>query len=423
MSPDVEILYPGGIRQQSFPQVLQRLKGRLQNARTLQYQERLTALNALSDALLSRSAGLPGVLSSMGLPFLVGFLRQVNLEKLVARELSHPRALEHFVATEERKSLRLLPKGVVCHWVAGNVPLLGMFSWAVSALLGNMNVIRLSAKQDDFVSPLLTLLAHLSEAGRQLAEETVLVHFDRDNRVAHAHMSEAADVRIAWGGVEAIEAIRALPCHWECEDIVLGPRMSLAVIDPAVATNAMVTRLATDVVYFDQLACTSPQWIFVKGHPGETAFEAFCTQFAAAFARQALAIPRHTLDFAETYQLQLDRTRILLEGGSLRHDPHTQWTLAVLKQPHAKVVGANRFVQIIPFDSVDFVCSHIPRNVQTVITLLSEVEGQAFTEDAACYGVCRFPRPGEGNHFESPWDGIPLTPRLTRWVVRSNPRA
>jgi hypothetical protein len=32
-----------------------------------------------------------------------------------------------FVPTEERKSLRLLPKGVVCHWVAGNVPLLGMF--------------------------------------------------------------------------------------------------------------------------------------------------------------------------------------------------------------------------------------------------------------------------------------------------------
>jgi hypothetical protein len=423
MSPGVEILYPDGIRQQPFPQVLQRLQGRLHGARTLQYQERLAVLNALSDALLSRKAGLPGILSSMGLPFLAGFLRQVNLEKLIARELPNPRALEHFVATEERKSLRLLPKGVVCHWVAGNVPLLGMFSWAVSALLGNRNVIRLSSKQDDFVSPLLALLAHLSEAGRQMAEETVLVHFDRDNRGAHTHMSEAADVRIAWGGVEAIEAIRALPRHWDCEDIVLGPRLSLAVIDPVVATNTMVTRLATDVVYFDQLACTSPQWIFVKGHPGETAFEAFCSQFAAAFGRQALAIPRHTLDFAETYQIQLDRTRILLEGGSLRHDLHTQWTLAVLKQPHEKVVGANRFVQIIPFDSVDFVCSHIPRNVQTVITLLSEAVVQEFTEDAAHYGVCRFPRPGEGNHFESPWDGIPLTPRLTRWVVRSNPRA
>jgi hypothetical protein len=358
----------------------------------------------------------------MGLPFLASFLRQVNLEKLVARELPYPGALEGFVSTEERKSLRLLPKGVICHWVAGNVPLLGMFSWAVSALLGNMNVIRLSTKQDDFVSPLLRVLAELGEAGRQLAEETLLVHFARDNYTAHAQMSAAADVRIAWGSVEAIEAIRALPRHWECEDIVLGPRLSLAIIDPLVTTKAMVARLATDAVYFDQLACTSPQWIFVKGRLGEAAFESFCAQFAAAFARQALAIPRHPLDFAETYQIQLDRTRILLEGGALHHDAHTQWTVAVVKQPHDRVVCANRFVQIVPFDSVDTLSSYMPRNVQTVITVLAAMEHDQFTEDAAHYGVCRFPQPGEGHHFETPWDGLPLVPRLTRWVVRSNPR-
>jgi hypothetical protein len=422
MSHDVEILYPRGLRQQALPRALQDMRARLHSARTLPYAERLVALNALSDALLSRPAGVPEGMSSLGLPFLAGFLRQVNLEKLVARELPRPEALEHFVPTEERKSLRVLPKGVVCHWVAGNVPLLGMFSWAVSALLGNMNVIRLSTKHDDFVSPLLELLASLSAAGHQLAEETVLVHFDRDNRAAHTQMSEAADVRIAWGGVEAIEAIRTLSSHWECEDIILGPRVSLAVIDPLVATEAMVTRLATDVVYFDQLACTSPQWLFVKGRPGETAFDTFCTQFAAAFGRQALAIPRHPLDFAETYQIQLDRTRLLLEGGALQHDARTQWTLAVVKHPHDRVACTNRFVQIIPFDSLDTVSAYIPRNVQTVITVLSAAESQLFTEDAAHYGVCRFPQPGEGNYFETPWDGIPLVPRLTRWVVRSNPR-
>ena len=27
-------------------------------------------------------------------------------------------------------------------------------------------------------------------------------------------------------------------------------------------------------------------------------------------------------------------------------------------------------------------------------------------------GVCRFPAPGEGNHFETPWDGNPLVSRL-----------
>lgn len=423
MSQDVEILAPSAVRQQTFPRVLQSLRARLHDAEMLPYPERLAVFNVLSDALLRRGAGFSGSASSLGIPFLASFLRQVNLEKLVARELPTPQALESFVPTEARKSLRVLPKGVVCHWVAGNVPLLGMFSWAISALLGNMNVIRLSTKQDDFVSPLLALLANLSEAGGRMAADTVLVRFDRDNRAAHTQMSEAADVRVAWGGVEAIEAIKALPSHWECDDIVLGPRMSLAVVDPIVVTDAVVARLATDIVYFDQLACTSPQWVFVKGYPGEVAFEAFCNRFAAAFAKQALTMPRHKLDFAETYQIQLDRTRILLEGGTLRHDSQTQWTLAVVKQPYDQVACVNRFVQLIPFTSVEAVPSYIPRNVQTVITVLSEDEARQFTEDAARYGVCRFPRPGEGNHFETPWDGIPLVPRLTRWVVRSNPRA
>jgi hypothetical protein len=422
MSQDVEMLFPASTRHQTFPQALQALQERLRTAPTVKYRERLAALHGLSEVLLRRSTALPTTIPPVGLPFLTSFLQQINLEHLVAREIPDPQALEHFVPAGDRKSLRLLPKGLVCHWIAGNVPLLGMFSWAISALLGNMNVVRLSTRQDDFMSPLLGLLATVSEAGRHMAEETVLARFARDNRTAHQHMSAVANVRIAWGGLEAIEAIRALPAHWECEDIVLGPRVSLAVVDPAAVTDSVVSRLATDAVFFDQLACTSPQYIFVKGWPGEGAFEAFVERFTAAFARQAMALPRHELDFAETYQVQLDRTRLLLEGAMVRRDPHTQWTLALVTQPHEKVICANRFVQLIPFKSLEVVLSHMPSNIQTVITALSEAESQQFTEEAAHYGVCRFPRPGEGNHFETPWDGLPLVSRLTRWVVKSNPR-
>ena len=42
-------------------------------------------------------------------------------------------------------------------------------------------------------------------------------------------------------------------------------------------------------------------------------------------------------------------------------------------------------------------------------------------EQAARRGACRFPVPGTGNHFDVPWDGIPLVSRLTRWVLRTDP--
>jgi acyl-CoA reductase-like NAD-dependent aldehyde dehydrogenase len=379
--------------------------------------ERLDVLNALSDALLTSSAAGPW---DPGIPFLAAFLRRSNLEQLLRRELPNPDALDRFVPLHGRKSLRLAPRGVVCHWIAGNVPLLGLLSWAISALVGNTNIIRLSTRQEDLVSPLLRRLENLSPIACELAGRTLVVLFDRDVAEGHLAMSAAADVRIAWGGREAVEAIRALPARWECDDVTLGPRVSLAVVDPALTTDRVLTRLATDVVFFDQLACSSPQRLFVKGRMEEPAFDDFVTRFSAAFERQSAAIGRHQLDWSETYRIELDRSRVLVGGGRLSRDAATQWTLAVLDRPHPAVACANRFLQVIPFERVEDVFPHVPENVQTAITLLDDGDTATFTEAGARLGICRFPRPGQGNHFETPWDGVPMISRLVRWVTRTD---
>jgi hypothetical protein len=316
----------------------------------------------------------------------------------------------------------LLPRGVVCHWIAGNVPLLGVFSWALSALVGNLNVVRLSSAQPDRLSPLLERLAKLSDAGRALAEETLVVRFEREDAELHAAMSGLADVRVIWGGREAIEAVRDLPRDWSVEDLILGPRISSGVVDPRLASERVLARLVTDIVYFDQQACSSPQQLYVKGAVGEPAFDDFVTRFAREFERQARAIPRHPLDFGETYQVQRDRVRVLFDDGRLEHDAGTQWTVAVLSRPRLDIHGVNRFIQIVPFSQPEEVHAFIPGNAQTVVTLLDPEDFQRFTESAARRGVCRFPRPGEGNAFELPWDGIPFVSRLCRWVIRTEPR-
>jgi len=422
MSEEVEVSFPTDGDHRPFGQRLQDISERLSRKDRLSYNQRLVLLNDLSDSLLAKRSQLPTNLANAGLGFLLAFLRTSNLSEIVKRQVPNPLALEHFVPLDGRKSLRILPKGIVCHWIAGNVPLLGMFSWAISALLGNVNVIRISSKQNDLVSPLLCELSNLSTDGRLLAEETLLACFDRNNRSAHEQMSRIADVRIAWGGHEAIEAIKTLPCQWKCEDIALGPRVSLAVIDPQLPNEKYISRLATDAVFFDQQACSSPQIVFVKGCFGDPALDAFVEQFASAFDQQSAVYPRHRIDFGETYQIQLDRARVLLEGGRVLRDAQTRWTIALGDRPVPRVHCANRFIQLIPFESFEFVCEHIPDNVQTVITHLSKNDSEQFTENASRLGVCRFPAPGEGNHFEVPWDGIPLVSRLTRWVLRTNPQ-
>lgn len=419
MSPEVEFAYPDQARGRELAAVASELHARARQAGRHAPQARIEALGALSDALLARRAELARELPGVGLAFLVAFLRPEHLRELLARELPQVEVLERFTRVSERKSLRVLPRGLVCHWIAGNVPLLGMFSWAVSALLGNTNLLRLSGRQDDFLTPLLRILAEVGPAGREMAEETALVYFARDNAAAQHDLSRQADVRIAWGGAEAIEAIRSLPASWDTDDVAMGPRMSLAVVDPARVTPAALERLAIDAVYFDQLACSSPQWVFVKGASDAPAVNEFVARFAQTFGRQAGANPRHRLDFSETYQIHLDRTRLLLSGHQVEHDAATQWTVAVVESPQRQVVCANRVVQVIPFEDWDPVLAAIPGNVQTVITALEAADFAEFTEAASHRGACRFPQPGEGNHFEVPWDGIPLVARLTRWVLRT----
>jgi len=397
------------------------LRPRLFSPRAV-YSERAAALGSLSDALLADGGASLGLEGDTGLPALAGFLRRENLEHLIAREVAHPEALAGFASAGGRKHLRLLPRGVVCHWVAGNVPLLGVFSWALSAVLGNLNVVRLSASQPDALTPLLSRLGEASDAGRAFADETLVVRCEREDEEMHSAMSRLADLRIIWGGQEAVEAVRDLPRSWDTEDLILGPRLSLAVVDPSLAGDRALSRLVTDIVYFDQQACSSPQQLYVKGARGEPEFDGFVSRFAQEFERQARAIPRHPLDFGETYQVERDRVRVLFDGGSVEHDAGTQWTVAVLPRPRFDIHGVNRFIQVIPFARLGEIHEFIPENAQTVVTLLDPDGTAQFTEEAARRGVCRFPRPGEGNSFELPWDGIPFVSRLCRWVVRTEPR-
>jgi hypothetical protein len=384
------------------------------------YRARLAALNGLSDALMTRDPDVMRVLPATGVAFAAAFLRETNLDHLVRREIPQTAALDGFVSIEARKSLRVLPQGVACHWIAGNVPLLGLFSWALSALAGNVNVVRTSSRAGDFMTPVMQLLAQISEEGRALADDTMVLSFPREDEASHRAMSAAANVRIAWGGQEAVESVMALPARWDCETVVLGPRMSLAVVDPTLASDRILSRLASDVAYFDQQACSSPQWIFVKGDREAEAFQSWVDRFGRAFGAQAQGLGRHPLDFGETYRIGLDRARVLLEGGALLRDAETAWTVALVEAPDPRIACMNRVVQVIPFRDVAEIAAFIPANVQTAVMLLDAGDGERFSELAARRGVCRFPRPGEGNHFDNPWDGVPLMSRLTRWAIRTD---
>ena len=52
----------------------------------------------------------------------------------------------------------------------------------------------------------------------------------RITRTPPEQLSALADVRVAWGGREAVEAIMNLPRRFGTEDIVFGPKTSFVVV-------------------------------------------------------------------------------------------------------------------------------------------------------------------------------------------------
>ena len=125
--------------------------------------------------------------------------------------------------------------------------------------------------------------------GDELLETIAIVYFDRRQTESAECFSSNADVRIAWGGREAIEAISALPKKYTTQDILFGPKLSMMVVGRDAlssdkAIRKLLRRAATDASVFDQFACASPHTIFIeKG--GKISLKEFAELLAAAMEK------------------------------------------------------------------------------------------------------------------------------------------
>ena len=81
-------------------------------------------------------------ISFEGVPFLSNWLRKGNIEKIVIKNLGSFEVLKDFIG-EGRKKVKAQPRGVICQWIAGNVPTLGFFSLIQSILVGNSNIVKI----------------------------------------------------------------------------------------------------------------------------------------------------------------------------------------------------------------------------------------------------------------------------------------
>jgi hypothetical protein len=192
----------------------------------------------------------------------------------VAHWMRRAHILELGRAFEERRGDRVwLARGVVVHFAPTNVDSIFLYSWFISMLLGNGNVVRLSARRGEQVDLLLATINSLcaQERFQPIADRSLILSYEHDDELTRT-LSEACHARILWGGDDTVQRLRAIPVNPLAIELAFANRFSLAMIDAAAVTRAdeaTVRGLAgcfyNDAYWFDQMACSAPRLVIWVG--------------------------------------------------------------------------------------------------------------------------------------------------------------
>ncbi len=358
-----------------------------------------------------------------GVAFLSNWLRKANMMQIVEKNLRDLAYLDKFVG--EKKRIKAQPRGFACHWIAGNVPTLGLFSLFQSMLVGNANILRIPPRSHDTMVRLLKVFASSKTdsglTGADLLKSTAIIYYDRTDRKANEELSDIADARVVWGGEEAVKSITGLPRRSHCEDVIFGPKYSFAVLDREAIGSKDFPRtlrlLASDIFMFDQAACTSPHVVFCE--KGGVAIASIARSLGEEMGKLAKRFPKSEIDpFTMTRIINARAEHALDPDASIICPPENDWTILINKRPGLEEPIESRTIFLKEVDSIMDTLPYITKKVQTVgCTVGDKAELLAYADAATFRGVARCVSVGQMHLFDSPWDGMLFMSRLVNWVT------
>ena len=357
-----------------------------------------------------------------GTAFIADWSRASTVEGLLEAAFDTRHRLDAFLACRARadREHRVFPRGLVVHWLAGNVPTLGFLSLLQGLLTKNANLIKAPSAADGFLADLLAVLAAVPEGGAELARCVAVIRYPHACQEVAVAISSAADVRVLWGSDESLRHIRALPTGLETTDVVFPARTSLAVIAGGMlhceSLAAICRRLAVDISLFEQKACASPHTIFLETDD-PAVLEAFAEQLQAALEAALAHFPK-----APPSPQELSALLNLRAQYDIMHQAWypegTHFTILSDDTLRLGPAVGNRTVFLRKVSTLERIAELLTPAVQSVGILADDDRFESLTNCYAKRGCVRFSRLGSMTAFESPWDGRMLPQHLVRWVSR-----
>lgn len=163
----------------------------------------------------------------------------------------------------------VLGRGLAFHVAPSNVDSVFMYSWLLSLLAGNVNVVRVSQKASAAQTFLISVLAQTlaEEVGAPVQGRIVLLTYPHDDAITGA-LSNACQLRVVWGGDATVRTLRAIPLRPTATEICFPDRFSACAIEAEallalddLALAQLASRFYNDAFWFAQQACSSPRLV------------------------------------------------------------------------------------------------------------------------------------------------------------------
>ena len=330
-------------------------------------------------------------------------------------------ALLAMKAQHQSKELRL-GRGIVFHITPSNVPVNFAYSLVVGLLAGNANIVRVPTIKFPQVEIICSAIRELLENDEysSLVSRIVLLRYERDDDLT-AYFSQNADVRIIWGGDNAISEIRRAPLPPRSFDLTFADRYSLCTINAdeyikEKAPERVALGFYNDTYLFDQNACTAPHLIVWLGNTDNivTAKERFWGELHKIVKEKYVLQPILAVD---KYTAVCDLA--IKQGNSQRENMPDNLIVRVtidgLSQNIDEYRGTAGYFIEFTASSLDEIAKIINRKYQTLsyFGFHSNTLREFISNNRPC-GIDRIVPIGKTTDFSLVWDGYDLISTLSR---------
>jgi hypothetical protein len=315
------------------------------------------------------------------------------------------------------------PRGIAFHLPPTNVDTIFLYSWALSVLAGNTNIVRLPSSMSMVASEIIGIVSQ-ALIENQLEKHHLFLEFPHSSALM-ASISARSSVRMIWGGDNKVNDVSRYPVRPNGISLGFPDRFSFCAIKSSVYSAAndklkadLAQKFYNDTYWFDQLGCGSPRIIYWIGKvsDGHEASKEFFERL-----EQARKTKNYETETGVAIQKLLYASRRAADGDLIDYTRLSNELSAFKPTEDAELhedVQGGGMIAHLTYDNLEKISPRIRAKDQTMTHFgFDPLELQSFARLATIKGLCRIVPIGEALSFEPVWDGIDLLTTMSRIVT------